>query len=62
MDKNISRTDDSNGGDVTNGIKDPQLTSYTEYNRHQGSDGFSKGTGESGGILGRQRSEGPSLT
>ena len=34
---------EANGGDVNNGEKNPKLTSYTEYSRQQGSDGFSKG-------------------
>ena len=33
----------ANGGEVTNGEKNPKLMSYTEYNRQHGSDGFSKG-------------------
>lgn len=33
---------EANGGDAFSGEKKSELTSYTEYNRHQGSDGFSK--------------------
>lgn len=34
---------EADGADVTKGDKNPKLTSYTEYNRAKGSDGFSKG-------------------
>ena len=35
----------SDGGDVTQGEHNSKLTEYTEYNRHKGSDGFSKNGG-----------------
>ena len=53
----IERGKEVNGGDVTSGIKDSQLTSYKEYDRTKGSDGFSSGDNESGS----KSAKGPNL-